>query len=282
MGVCNMSDENIINKIKKFSLNVKKNILNMAYEAGSSSSHFGGALSITDIISILFAYKMNLKKNNKDFELRDRFILSKGHACLAYYAALHEIGYIKKDELKTFEKDNSSLAGHPVKNDELGIDFSNGSLGMGLSIGIGLAISSKLKSIPFNVNVIVGDGECNEGSIWEAAMAAPKFKLDNLHVIIDKNNFQQTGSNDEIMNVGNLKEKWKSFNWEVEEIDGHNIINLKKYFDSLKNNQKPKVLIANTIKGKGFSFSENNNEWHHSVMTKNIYEKALKELENGS
>ena len=242
----------------------------MSYEAGASSSHFGGALSITEIISVLFGYKMNIKKiDDKDWNLRDRFILSKGHACLAYYSALNLINYISDDELKTFEKDNSSLAGHPVKNQKLGIEFSNGSLGMGLSIGIGLAISSKKKAKLFNVFVVLGDGECNEGSVWEAAMAAPKFELDNLNVIIDRNNYQQTGSNNEIMDLGNLGEKWKSFGWEVTELDGHNIEKLKSYFDNNKNNKKPRVLIANTIKGKGFSFSENNNAWHHSVMTKN-------------
>ena len=272
-----------IEKIKKFSKNIRKNILEMAFDAGASSSHFGGALSITEIVSILFSYKMNIKKNeDSNWNLRDRFILSKGHACLAYYAALNLIGFISDEELKTFEKDNSSLAGHPVKNKNLGIDFSNGSLGMGLSIGIGLAISSKKKSKPFNVYVVLGDGECNEGSVWEAAMAAPKFKLDNLNIIIDRNNFQQTGSNNEIMSLGNLGEKWKSFGWEVKELDGHNLYDLKDYFDDNKNNKKPKALIANTIKGKGFSFSENNNAWHHSVMTKSIYEQGIKELENGN
>ena len=134
-----------INRIKNFSLEVKKNILDMAFSAGASSSHFGGALSIVEIISILFSYKMNLKKEDPNWEDRDRFILSKGHACLAYYAALCEIGYISKDELKTFEKDDSNLLGHPVINKKLGIDFSNGSLGMGLSLGIGVAISLKKK-----------------------------------------------------------------------------------------------------------------------------------------
>ena len=255
----------------------------MAFDAGSSSAHFGGALSIVEILSILFGYKMNLKKDQDiDFSSRVRFIFSKGHACLAYYASLNLLGFISDEELKTFEKDNSSLAGHPVKNKELGIDFSNGSLGMGLSIGIGLAISSKKKSKPFNVFVVLGDGECNEGSVWEAAMSAPKFGLDNLNVIIDKNNFQQTGSNEEIMNLDNLSNKWKSFGWEVSELDGHNLTELKKYFDIDKKNRKPKILIANTIKGKGFSFSENNNAWHHSVVTKSIYDQGVKDLKNGN
>ena len=276
-------DKNAVQNIKNFSNKIRTKILKMAYEAGASSSHFGGALSITEVMAVLFAHKMSIKKiDDRDWNIRDRFILSKGHACLAYYASLNIIGSISDDELKTFEKDNSSLAGHPVKNQDLGIEFSNGSLGMGLSIGIGLAISSKKRSTPFNVHVVLGDGECNEGSVWEAAMAAPKFKLDNLSVIIDRNNFQQTGSNDEIMSLGNLADKWESFGWEVSELDGHNIEKLKDYFDNIKNNKTPKVLIANTIKGKGFSFSENNNAWHHSVMTKTTYEQGIKELKDGN
>jgi transketolase len=267
-----------LDKIKNFSLEVKKNIIEMALSAGASSSHFGGALSIVEIISTLFAHQMKIDKNNSNWEKRDRFILSKGHACLAYYAALSEVGYISKEDLKTFEKDNTNLLGHPVRNEKLGIDFSNGSLGMGLSLGIGVAISSKKKKLDFNVYVIVGDGECNEGSVWEAAMAAPNFKLNNLYVIIDKNNFQQTGSNKDIMNVENLKDKWSSFGWYATEIDGHNIEDLLNFFKDSKEIKKPKAIIANTIKGKGFSFSENNNEWHHSVLTKSLYDKAIKEL----
>ena len=267
-------------KVKNFSKSIKKIILDMSLEAGASSSHFGGALSISDIVAVLFGHTMKFSMNKNDImQKNDRFILSKGHACLAYYAALHLIGKISKDNLKTFEKDNSVLPGHPVKNTEIGIDFSNGSLGMGLSIGIGLAISNKKKNLSNKVYVILGDGECNEGSVWEAAMAAPKYNLDNLIVIVDKNNFQQTGSNLDIMDLRNLKNKWDSFGWETKDLDGHNVEELISYFNNLKINQKPKVLIANTIKGKGFSFSENNNDWHHSVMTKNTHEKALKEIE---
>ena len=272
------SDTKQIKKIENFALAVRKNILEMAVSAGASSAHLGGALSITEIISTLFAYQMKIDKKNPNWEERDRFILSKGHACLAYYAALCEIGYISKQELKTFEKDDSNLLGHPVINRNLGIDFSNGSLGMGLSLGIGVAISSKKKNKKFNVYVIVGDGECNEGSIWEAAMAAPNFNLDNLYVIVDKNNFQQTGSNKEIMNVENLSDKWSSFGWETAELNGHSIHELYDYFQKSNEISKPKAIIANTVKGKGFSFSENNNDWHHSVLTNTFYEKALKEL----
>ena len=272
--------EENIKKIKNFALAVRKNILEMAVSAGASSAHFGGALSITEIISTLFAYQMKIDNKNPNWEDRDRFILSKGHACLAYYAALCETGYISHEELKTFEKNDSNLLGHPVINRKLGIDFSNGSLGMGLSLGIGVAISSKKKKKNFNVYVIVGDGECNEGSVWEAAMAAPNFKLENLYVIVDKNNFQQTGSNKEIMNVDNLKDKWSSFGWHTTEINGHNVKEIYEYFQQSSKINKPKAIIANTVKGKGFSFSENNNDWHHSILTKNFYDKALKELKD--
>ncbi len=265
-----------IYKIKDFSSRLRKNILEMSNVAGANSSHFGGALSIVEIVSTLFCHKMNIN-HDKNWSKRDRFILSKGHACLAYYAALCEIGYITKSELKTFEKDGSNLLGHPVANSKLGIDFSNGSLGMGLSLGIGLAISSKKKKLNFNVYVILGDGECNEGSVWEAAMSGAHFNLDNLFAIIDRNNFQQTGTSDEIMSLKNLKEKWSSFGWNVLEIDGHNISEIVNAL-SIKLENKPTAVIANTIKGKGFSFSENDNNWHHAVMTKSNYEKALEEI----
>ena len=274
----NTIDQTNINKVIEFKKNLTKNILEMALNAGANSSHFGGALSIADIISTLFAYKMKFEKNNPKSKNRDRFILSKGHACLAYYAALCEIGFIKKDDLKTFEENNSNLLGHPVRNMELGIEFSNGSLGMGLSLAIGVALALKKKKKKNNIFVIMGDGECNEGSVWEALMAAPNFNLGNITLIIDRNNFQQTGNNKSIMDLGNLKNKVESFGWNTTEIDGHNIDKIYDYFKNIDNNNKPNALIANTIKGKGFSFSENNNSWHHSILTKDLYDKALSEM----
>jgi transketolase len=271
-----MPEDQIIKEISEFSKNLRKKILKMSLNAGSASAHIGGALSIADIVSILFKHKM--KKNNKNGK-EDRFILSKGHACLAYYSALNLIGKISDEELNTFEKDNTNLPGHPVKNRDLGIDFSTGSLGMGLSIGIGLAISSIKKKEFFKVYVVLGDGECNEGSVWEAAMAAPKFKLNNLNVIIDKNNFQQTGQNLEIMDLKSLHDKWSSFGWNVKELDGHDLPQMLKYFSETETNDKPNLLVANTVKGKGFSLTENNNAWHHSIMTEKLYNEAIKEIE---
>ncbi len=273
-----MNSKDKIQEIKSFAKDCRKNILEMALVAGANSSHFGGALSIVEIISTLYSSQIRFDKSNPNWPDRDRFILSKGHACLAYYSALNQIGHISKEELKTFEQDGSNLLGHPVLNKEIGIDFSNGSLGMGLSIGIGLAIASIKKQKKTNVYVILGDGECNEGSVWEAAMAAPNFNLENLHAIIDNNGFQQTGSNSQIMNSDSLKDKWSSFGWHTTELDGHNVSELLDYFEKVKSIKKPKALIAKTIKGKGFSFSENNNDWHHSVLTKSMYEKGVKEL----
>ena len=272
----NLDKEKIINSSK----NIRKKILQMAMEAGSSSAHIGGALSIVDILSTLFFKMMKLDKKNPLSDTRDRFILSKGHACLAYYASLSEVGYISNEELKTFEKNDTNLPGHPVINKKLGIEFSTGSLGMGLSLGIGVALSSLKKKKNFNVYVVLGDGECNEGSVWEAAMAAPNFKLNNLHVIVDRNNFQQTGSNSEIMDLRDLKAKWKSFGWHTSEVDGHDIDSLIDNFSKLKEIDQPKAIIANTIKGKGFSKFENDNKWHHSVLTKSLYEEAIKEIDN--
>lgn len=272
------SQEESIKKIQIFALNLRKKILDMSLIAGADSSHFGGALSIVEIISVLFSDIMKLNKKNPLCQERDRFILSKGHACLAYYAALSEVGYISEDELKTFEKNETNLLGHPVINKNLGIEFSNGSLGMGLSLGVGVCLGLKKKKMTNQVYVIVGDGECNEGSIWESAMSASNFELNNLTVIVDHNKYQQTGSNKEIMNLDKLREKWTSFGWETNEINGHDIEKIKHSLSNTKK-KKPLAIIANTIKGKGFSFSENNNNWHHAVMTKKFYDQAREELE---
>jgi len=268
-----------IEKVKKFSKNLREKILLMAYTAGSSAAHIGGALSIAEIMSVLYGALMNFKKNPKEIDARDRFILSKGHACLALYGSLNLKGMISDEELLTFEKKDSSLLGHPVINQEKGIEFSNGSLGMGLSLGIGTAIGFKKKNeTKRKVYVIIGDGECNEGSIWESAMAAPNFNLDNIVVILDKNNFQQTGTNNEIMRNDSLKSKWENFGWNCYEIDGHDVNQLLKVLKLNENNNKPKFVLANTIKGKGIDFTENDNKWHHTILTKSMYEEALKQL----
>lgn len=266
----------IINEnIKK----VKVNILDAAYAAGSSSSHIGGALSLVDILTVLFCGVINYSKDNFKDDLRDRFILSKGHGCLVYYSILCNLGIISKEQLLQFEKNDSFLGGHPIKNLQYGLEFSTGSLGMGMSLGIGVCLALKKKNNNSKVYVVLGDGECNEGSVWEAAMAAPHYELNNLTVILDNNQYQQTGLNKEIMNTYNLTNKFKSFNWDVINIDGHN---LKEIFKVLaidnKESKLPKMIICNTIKGKGISFCENNNQWHHSILSKALYDKAISEI----
>jgi transketolase len=266
-----------INKLKNFAKNIRKNIIFTAFKAGSKSAHIGGALSAADIIAVLYSGIMKIKKTKILDENRDRFILSKGHACLALYAALVEKKFLKKKDLETFESDGSNLLGHPIINKLSGIEFSTGSLGMGLSLGVGVALAAKKKQKNYKTYVVLGDGECNEGSIWESVLSASHFKLDNMTIIVDRNNFQQTGKNSSIMDLKNLKNKFKSFGCETVEIDGHDI---KKIYKSLinKNLNKPKVIVANTIKGKGIKLFENDNNWHHSIITKSIYKNILKEL----
>ena len=282
MGACELMldrDKKII-EIQDMAKRMRRKVLDMALTAGASSSHFGGGLSIIDITATLYGQIMNLDPKNPEWIGRDRFILSKGHGVLGYYTALSEIGYISEKDLKTFEKDGTYLFGHPVMNRSKGIEFSNGSLGMGLSLGIGVALAGKRKNIDYKVYVLMGDGECNEGSVWEAAMAGPHYKLDNLVAILDKNNLQQTGTNSEIMSVGDLVSKWKSFGWQVFEIDGHNVPEIYDTFLGVKDQNGPVAIVANTVKGKGFSFAENNNVWHHAPLSSSQYEAALAELKN--
>ena len=268
-----------INKLKIMCKNMRKNILDMAFNAGSESSHFGGGLSIVEICAVIYGHIMKYNIKNYKSENRDKFILSKGHGVLGYYAALAEIGLLSKKDLEKFEKSDGFLFGHPIMNLSKGIELSTGSLGMGLSVGVGIALGIKKKSNNNKVFVVMGDGECNEGSVWEALMSASNYKLENLFLCIDRNNFQQTGSNKEIMDIGDIGKKIENFGWKVNYCDGHSLNELIKSFNNTEIG-KPTAIIANTIKGKGFSFAENNNDWHHKILTKNQYEIALDEITN--
>ena len=269
-----------VEKIKKFAFRMRKHILNMALKAGAYSSHLGGGLSMVDITATLFGSVMTYSPKTPLLPDRDRFILSKGHGVLGYYSALCEAGYLTADDLMSFEQPDSELLGHPVRNPSKGIDFSTGSLGMGLSLGIGVALSAQRKEQKFRVFVLMGDGETNEGSVWEGAMAASQYKLNNLVVIVDKNKYQQTGANADIMSIGDIGAKFISFGWQVKELDGHNEKELYEALNSKNSSEKPLAIIANTVKGKGVSFAENNNAWHHGVLTKANYEQAMDELFN--
>tara|TARA_Y100001935_G_scaffold255086_1_gene266450 strand:- start:1325 stop:2167 length:843 start_codon:yes stop_codon:yes gene_type:complete len=271
-------DEVLHKKIESFAQEVRKKCLDIAFQMSPKATHFGGALSTVDILATLYFNVMNYDVNNPTWENRDRFFLSKGHSVLGYYVTLSKVGFISEKDLLNYGQNDTFLPGHPVINKDKGIEFTNGSLGMGLSVGIGNAIAAKKKNLSFKSFVLMGDGECNEGSVWEAVMAAPQFKLDNLTAIVDRNNLQQTGTGSDIMDIGDLREKFKSFGWHSLEINGHNINEIHGALNE-STEGKPKAIIAKTIKGKGFSFSEGNNAWHHAVMTKKLYDQGIFEYE---
>ena len=257
---------------------IRKQILDITYSC-NSSVHIGGALSMADIMAILYGYVLKYKPSNPEWEDRDRFILSKGHCAVGLYSTLFESGIIPEEVFQTFQKNGSDLTAHPVMNIPLGIESSNGSLGQGLSMGVGLAIAAKIKKKKHKIYVLLGNGECNEGSVWEAIMSASSFKLDNLIAILDDNGFQnEMEPSQEILDTNDFEEKWKSFGWNVCSVDGHNISELYKAFIEFNVDEKPKVIIAHTLKGKGVTFMENNNEWHHNRLTKEKHKQALKEL----
>lgn len=271
--------EQLLDQMTGMSQNMRRLAFDMALRAGSQGAHLGGGLSIMEIMAVLYGGVMKFEAGNPKWAGRDRFILSKGHGVLAYYSALAEAGFFPAAELEAFETDEGPFGGHPVVNLEKGIEFSSGSLGMGLSFGIGIALTRKPDN-DFNVYVLLGDGECNEGSVWEAAMSAGHYQLGNLVAIIDRNNLQYDGSNDKVMDLMNFADKWRAFGWEAVEVDGHDIAQLYEAFvNPNRDPHKPYVVIANTVKGKGVSFMENQRDWHHSRLTQAQYEQAIAELE---
>ncbi|MFX1503146.1 MAG: transketolase [Promethearchaeota archaeon] len=260
-------------------IDIKKDILKMIYIA--QSGHPGGSLSCVNIIYLLYNNIMKINYQNPTWEGRDIFILSKGHAAPALYAVLSKFGFINRKELFTLREFDSKLQGHPVKNPELGIEISTGSLGMGLSIGVGCALSAKLDNSDKFIYVLLGDGELNEGAIWEAAMSANHFKLDNLIVIVDRNGLQIDGSTEEIMALEPLAEKWKAFGWEVIEVDGSNLKDVLQGFERSKSViGKPKVMISYLIKGSEVSFMQHTREFHGRAPNNKEYDIALKELDS--
>lgn len=246
----------------------------------SNGSHIASVLSIADIIAVLYADVMKYDANNPKMEERDRIILSKGHAGAAIYAALAEEGFFDVEELKTHYANGSRLSGHVSHKNVPGVEFSTGSLGHGLSVGAGMAFAAKLDNKKHKVFVILGDGECDEGSIWECALFANQYKLDNLVAIVDSNKMQSMDFCENTIALSPFAEKWKTFGWNVKNIDGHNHEELRNALLETENSMhKPTVVIANTIKGKGISFMENNIVWHYRAPQGEDYENAVKELE---
>lgn len=233
---------------------------------------------MVEIMATLYARVLRYERTNPRWPERDRFILSKGHGVLGYFSALLAAGIIDEAVYNTFQTNGSDLIAHPVMNLDLGIESSNGSLGQGLSMAVGIALAARKKRQSFGTYVLLGDGECNEGSVWEAVMSAAQLKLDNLVIVIDYNKLQSDGDARQIVDLADLAGKFRSFGWDAREVDGHDIAQLVEAFEGSRASGKPRVIVAHTVKGKGISFMENNNEWHHNRLTKANYDLALSEL----
>ncbi len=267
-----------INELKKIANSVRKSIIEEVYEA--KSGHPGGALSIADILTVLYFNQMNINPENAKSNLRDRLVLSKGHAVAALYAVLAERGFFAKSELKTFRKLNSNLQGHPDMEKTIGVDMSTGSLGQGLSVANGMALASKMNNLGCRIYCVLGDGEIEEGQIWEAAMTSNKYKLDNLCVILDYNGLQIDGTVEEVKGLDCLRSKWEAFGFNVISCDGNDIEMLVDAFEKAKQTKgMPSIIIAKTIKGKGISFMENKVEWHGKAPSEEEYIQALQDLQ---
>ncbi|MFA6321263.1 MAG: transketolase [Candidatus Omnitrophota bacterium] len=267
-----------VKELKKKAVEIRKDILKMLTIAGSG--HTGGSLSIVEILISLYYYKMKHDPKNPDWNGRDRFLLSKGHACPALYAVLADQGYFSKDKLWTLRKLGSQLQGHPQKG-LAGVEVSSGSLGQGLSIANGIALASRLDKTGTRIYCLMGDGETNEGQVWEAAMTSSHYKLDSICAIIDFNKLQIDGFCCDIKDMGPYVHKWIDFGWNAIETDGHDIEQLMNALDKAEQTKgKPTVIIAHTVKGKGVSFVENKAEWHGISPKKDEYERAVKELDD--
>ncbi len=271
--------ENQAAEFKQITKQLRVDIIRMIEAAGSG--HPGGSLSVIDLLTVLYLKFLKHDPKRPDWADRDRLILSKGHACPALYAVMAYTGYFPKENLMTLRKLGSSLQGHPDRLRLPGIEFSTGSLGQGLSVGLGMAMAAKLDKKAFKTYVILGDGEIQEGQCWEALMAAPKFKLDNLVMILDHNNGQIDGHVNEVLPIDPMEDKLKSFGWEVSAIDGHDFAQIEKALSQAqKAGQVPHAIIAKTVKGKGVSFMENAIAWHGKAPNKEEADRAVEEILN--
>ncbi|MDI7251194.1 MAG: transketolase [Actinomycetota bacterium] len=263
--------------METISRELRKDIVRMIGLAGSG--HPGGSLSCVEILACLYFYKMKHRPEEPDWPLRDRFVLSKGHAAPALYAALAWSGYFDREELWRLRRLGSMLQGHPDRLRTPGVEISTGSLGQGLSAACGMALGLRMDGLPCRVYALIGDGESQEGGIWEAAMLAAHQRLDNLTAILDNNGLQIDGRCCEVVSLGDLPAKWRSFGWEVQEVDGHDVLEICEALDRADEAAGPGIIIAHTVKGKGVSFMENNVDFHGKAPTREEMEKALRELE---
>ncbi|MBN1936373.1 MAG: transketolase [Anaerolineae bacterium] len=266
-----------IPELEQMAVTIRCDIINMIHRAGSG--HPGGSLSAADLVTALYFRLMKVDPQNPGWPDRDRFILSKGHACPVWYSALIERGYLDRSHLGTLRRLNSILQGHPDMNKTPGIDFTVGSLAQGISAGLGMALAGKLHQKDYHIWVIIGDGEMQEGAVWEVAMSAPKWRLDNLTVILDKNDLQNDDYVEEVMPIDPVADKWRAFNWHAIEIDGHNMAQIVDALEQAKATKgKPTIVIAHTVKGKGVSFMEDVAAWHGKCPCDEEAACALEEL----
>ncbi len=271
-----MIEISTLNLLKSKALEVRREILAMVYRA--NSGHVGGSLGATDLIVTLYHHLMKHDPQNPEWEDRDRFILSKGHCTPVIYAVLADCGYFPKEDLKTFRRPGSHLQGHPYQPKTPGIEASTGTLGLGISTGVGMALGAKLRRQAHYYYIMCGDGEIQEGQAWEAAMFANKYKLDNVIAFTDRNYLQTDGHSEEVMPLDPLAPKWESFGWHVITIDGHDFEEIINSVEEAKTISKPVMIIANTTKGKGVSFMENEVIWHGKPPEKEEFERAMAEL----
>ncbi|GAB5046303.1 transketolase [Thermodesulfovibrio sp. TK110] len=264
-------------ELQSIARRIRKNIIKMISQAGSG--HPGGSLSCVEILTALYFKVLRLNPDYPEDMDRDRFVLSKGHAAPALYATLAEFGFIPKEWLNSLRKFGSPLQGHPDMKKVPGVEISTGSLGQGLSVGVGMALGAKIQKLGYRVFVLLGDGECQEGQVWEAAMAASHYKLNNLIAIVDRNRLQIDGNTEDVMSLEPFVEKWKAFGWMTLEVNGHDFGEIIPAFQIIPYISKPLAIIANTVKGKGVSFMENNVDWHGKAPKDEETEKALEELE---
>ena len=269
------TDDRIL-QLRQAALAMRRNILRLALNGGSNGVHVGPALSIVEIMACLYLDVLR-REPGVPVTIRDKFVLSKGHGALGYYVALYEAGVISLESLNTYENNGGDFPGQPVKNVAAGIDFSSGTLGLGLAYGAGLALGARKTDRDTRVYVVLGDGELNEGSVWESAMFAVHAKLTNLVAIVDRNGMQSDGRTCDVLAI-DIEAMWRGFGWEVAVCDGHDVEQVLAALQT-EPNGKPRVVIANTIKGKGVSFMEGNNEWHHNRLTTEQFDRAIAELD---
>ena len=270
-------DTKDVPSLTRLATEIRKQLLRIIYGAGGG--HTGGSLSSVDILVSLYFHTLRYDPKNPEDPSRDRFILSKGHSVEGFYCVLARAGFFPEEELASYGKFGSRLYGHPTMKVP-GVEVPTGALGHGLSVGVGMALAGKRDRLDYRVFALMGDGEQTEGSVWEAAMSAAHFRLDNLTGIIDYNNLQISGNVDDVMRISSLQERWNSFGWRVVEVEGNDIASLTQLFDHLPaEKEKPTLVLAHTTKGKGVSFIENQAEWHHHVPTREQLDQALAELD---